>query len=66
MGQLAKKGKQGFASMDKDKQRTLAAKGGFSAHKKGVAHIWTSAEAKLAGQKGGKMNKGKVRKEREN
>jgi general stress protein YciG len=66
MGQPTKKGKQGFASMDKTKQRELAAKGGYSAHAKGVAHIWTSEEAKRAGQKGGKMNKGKTRKEREN
>lgn len=44
---------RGFASMDKDKQRALAAKGGVAAHKKGTAHEWTSEEARAAGRKGG-------------
>lgn len=66
MVQATKKGKQGFASMEKAKQLELARKGGRSAHAKGVAHVWTSEEAKVAGQKGGRMNKGKFREEREN
>ena len=45
---------RGFASMSKDKQREIASKGGRAAHKKGTAHKWTSAEARLAGQKGGR------------
>lgn len=44
---------RGFASMDKDKQRAIASKGGKAAHQKGTAHEWTSEEAKLAGRKGG-------------
>jgi len=37
------KGKgRGFASMNKDKQRMIASKGGKAAHKKGTAHTWTS------------------------
>lgn len=48
------KGKgRGFASMDKNKQRLIAGKGGIAAHKKGTAHTWTSEEARKAGQKGG-------------
>jgi len=44
---------RGFASMDEDKQREIASKGGKAAHEKGTAHEFTSEEAKAAGQKGG-------------
>ena len=44
---------RGFASMDRDKQREIASKGGKAAHKKGSAHKWTSDEAREAGRKGG-------------
>lgn len=44
---------RGFASMDQAKQREIASQGGKAAHKKGVAHQWTSEEAKEAGRKGG-------------
>lgn len=44
---------RGFASMDKEKQRAIARKGGKAAHQKGTAHEWTSDEARLAGRKGG-------------
>lgn len=44
---------RGFASMDRNKQREIAAKGGKTAHQKGVAHEWTSEEAREAGRKGG-------------
>lgn len=44
---------RGFASMDKDKQRAIASKGGKAAHAQGKAHTWTSEEAKAAGRKGG-------------
>lgn len=44
---------RGFASMDEDKQREIASKGGKAAHQKGTAHEFTSEEAKRAGQKGG-------------
>ena len=44
---------KGFAGMDEDKQRKIASKGGKAAHKKGVAHEWSSEEAREAGRKGG-------------
>lgn len=52
------KGKQGFASMDKAKQREMASRGGKAAHAKGTAHEWTSLEAKEAGRLGGIASKG--------
>lgn len=45
---------RGFASMDKAKQRQIASKGGKAAHMKGTAHKWTSEEARIAGQLGGR------------
>ena len=44
---------RGFASMDREKQREVASKGGRAAHVKGTAHEWTSEEAREAGRKGG-------------
>ncbi|MDB5294300.1 MAG: hypothetical protein JWO31_283 [Phycisphaerales bacterium] len=44
---------RGFASMDHDRQREIARKGGQAAHAKGTAHEFTSDEARAAGQKGG-------------
>jgi uncharacterized protein len=44
---------RGFASMDPNKQREIASKGGKAAHQKGTAHEWTSHEAREAGRKGG-------------
>ncbi len=44
---------RGFASMDRDRQRDIASKGGRAAHQKGRAHEWTSEEAREAGRKGG-------------
>lgn len=44
---------RGFASMDEDKQREIASKGGKAAHEKGVAHEFSSEEAREAGRKGG-------------
>jgi hypothetical protein len=43
----------GFASMDQRKQREIARKGGMAAHRKGVAHEFTTEEARNAGRKGG-------------
>jgi general stress protein YciG len=51
MGQLVKA--RGFASMDQEKQREIARKGGKAAHEKGTAHEFTSEEARAAGKKGG-------------
>jgi uncharacterized protein len=47
---------RGFASMDPEKQRAIARKGGRAAHEKGTAHEWTSEEARRAGRKGGLMS----------
>jgi hypothetical protein len=47
------KGKQGFASMDPDKQREIASKGGKSAHARNLAHEFDPDEAREAGRKGG-------------
>jgi general stress protein YciG len=48
-----KKSGRGFASMDPDKQREIASKGGRAAHEKGTAHEFTPEEAREAGRKGG-------------
>lgn len=44
---------RGFASMDPEKQRAIAAQGGRAAHAQGVAHEFDSEEARAAGRKGG-------------
>ena len=44
---------RGFASMERNKQREIASKGGKAAHQKGTAHEWTSEEAREGGRKGG-------------
>jgi general stress protein YciG len=44
---------RGFASMDREKQREIASKGGRAAHVQGTAHEWSSEEARAAGRKGG-------------
>lgn len=41
--------KRGFASMDREQQREIAAEGGRAAHEKGTAHEFTSEEARRAG-----------------
>src|SRR5947209_185245 len=43
---------RGFASMDKEKQRNIASKGGRAAHEKGTAHEFNSDEASMAAKKG--------------
>lgn len=49
--------KKGFASMDKTRQREIAQMGGRAAQAKGTAHRFTSEEAKLAGEKGGRRKR---------
>lgn len=44
---------RGFALLDRTKRRQIASKGGKAAHAKGVAHEWSSEQARLAGRKGG-------------
>lgn len=39
--------------MDPEQQRQIAREGGKAAHKLGVAHEFSSDEARLAGRKGG-------------
>ncbi len=51
---------RGFASMDRDKQRQIASKGGRAAHEMGTAHEWTSKEARAAGRKGGSASRRRV------
>jgi general stress protein YciG len=52
-GEATQKKGRGFASMDEDKQREIASKGGKAAHEKGTAHEFDSAEGQAAGRKGG-------------
>jgi general stress protein YciG len=49
--------RRGFASMDKEKQREIAARGGKAAHAAGTAHEFTSEEAREAGRKGGRRSR---------
>ncbi|AZR34626.1 KGG domain-containing protein [Xanthomonas vasicola] len=49
---------RGFASMDEDKQREIASKGGKAAHESGNAHEFSSEEAREAGKKGGQVSGG--------
>ena len=49
---------RGFASMDPQKQREIASAGGRAAHRQGVAHEWSSEEARDAGRKGGQNSRG--------
>ena len=46
---------RGFASMDEDKQKEIASKGGKAAHESGNAHEFDSEEAREAGRKGGQV-----------
>jgi general stress protein YciG len=45
--------KKGFASMSPEKRKEIAGMGGRAAHAQGVAHKWSSEEAREAGRKGG-------------
>src|SRR5438045_2513720 len=49
---------RGFASMNPQKQKEIASLGGRAAHKMGVAHEWSSEEARAAGRKGGQNSHG--------
>jgi uncharacterized protein len=51
--QTRPKSTRGFASMDKERMREIASKGGKAAHAMGKAHIFTHEEAVAAGRKGG-------------
>jgi uncharacterized protein len=45
--------KRGFASMDDQRKREIASKGGKAAHEQGTAHEFSGEEAREAGRKGG-------------
>jgi general stress protein YciG len=49
-----KKPWKGFASIDPEKQKAIASKGGKAAHAMGRGHEFTPEEASAAGAKGGK------------
>jgi general stress protein YciG len=51
--------KRGFASMDPEQQREIAAEGGRAAHEKGTAHEFTSEEARRAGSMSHKNDPGR-------
>ena len=48
------KQRRGFAAMDKEAHRELARSGGVAAHAAGMAHKFSSEEAREAGKKGGR------------
>lgn len=52
---MGMKSKRGFASMDPNRQKEIASKGGRAAHAKGTAHEWSRDEARDAGRKGGEV-----------
>lgn len=56
---LTGKKARGFASMSPERRAEVSRLGGIAAHQKGTAHEFTTAEAKLAGQKGGKAARAK-------
>jgi len=49
----SKKEGRGFASMETERQREIARKGGKAAHAQGRAHEFTADEARAAGRLGG-------------
>lgn len=59
-----KKSRKGFAAMDPERQREIAALGGKAAHASGRANRWTSEKAAAAGRIGGKISR-KRKKEQE-
>ena len=58
-----RKSVRGFAAMDAEKQKEIARKGGRAAHEQGVAHEWSSQEAREAGKKGGQSRGRRSREE---
>lgn len=49
---------RGFASLSVERKKEISSMGGKAAHKLGVAHEWTSEEAREAGRKGGLVSRG--------
>lgn len=50
------KSRRGFAAMDPERQRQIAGAGGRAAHAMGLAHQFTSEEARAAGSKRHRRN----------
>jgi hypothetical protein len=50
---------RGFALLPSALRVARARQGGRAAHAQGVAHEWTTAEAAVAGAKGGKATRGR-------
>lgn len=42
--------------MSPERQREIASQGGRAAHQQGVAHEWSTDEARAAGKKGGQAS----------
>ena len=59
-GQARRRGR-GFASMDPQRVSEIASMGGKAAHAQGVAHEWSTEEARQAGRKGGQASRGNNR-----
>jgi len=53
----SQKSRRGFAAMDPERQKQIASEGGRAAHRQGVAHEWSTEEAREAGRKGGQNSK---------
>lgn len=58
-------GKQGFASMPKERVREIARQGGRTAHLMKRGHEWTPEQAREAGRKGGAASKAKAARNKE-
>ncbi|HEV7331835.1 MAG TPA: KGG domain-containing protein [Flavisolibacter sp.] len=54
--QEQQKSRRGFAAMSPERQREIASQGGRAAHQQGVAHEWSTEEAREAGKKGGQVS----------
>lgn len=54
--QEQQKARRGFAAMSPERQREIASQGGRAAHQQGVAHEWSTEEAREAGKKGGQAS----------
>ncbi|MGD0674919.1 MAG: KGG domain-containing protein [Polyangiaceae bacterium] len=52
---MTTKSTRGFGALDSEKRREIARLGGKAAHARGVAHRFSSEEARQAGRKGGEI-----------
>jgi hypothetical protein len=59
--EIKRTSRRGFAAMDPERQRRIASEGGRAAHMQGVAHQWTTEEARAAGRKGGQNSRSGAR-----